>query len=69
MSKAVHVVPTAGYYIPGVPAVEQDVTPEVAAELLAYRPAAFTTSDTPAAPAPEPPAAPAEPAPADEPQE
>lgn len=51
----VHIVPTGNAYIPGVPAVEQDVTPERAAELLAFKPAAFTTTT-------ELPAAPAEPA-------
>lgn len=40
MSKTIY--PTGLAYIPGVPAVQQDVTAERAAELLAYRPAAFT---------------------------
>jgi hypothetical protein len=51
--KLVTIYPTAEAYIPGVPAIEQDVTPERAAELLAYRPPAFTTAP-PGEPAPEP---------------
>jgi len=51
--KLVRIFPTPEAYIPGVPAVEQEVTPERAAELLAYHPPAFTTSP-PGAPAPEP---------------
>lgn len=47
----IHLVPTGSHYIPGVPAVEMDVTAERAAELLAYRPAAFTSDTEPAAPA------------------
>lgn len=52
--KLVTVYPTGRAYIPGVPTVPQDVTPKRAAELLAYRPAAFTTDP------PKPPASPAE---------
>jgi hypothetical protein len=36
------IYPTRDWYIPGVPAVAQDVDEGTAAELLAYRPAAFT---------------------------
>lgn len=39
----VRLFPVPGNTIPGVPAIEQDVTPEQAAELLAYQPPAFTT--------------------------
>ena len=42
MSVSVHLRPVPGRFIPGVAAVEQDVTPEEAATLLAYTPAAFT---------------------------
>ena len=56
----VHLYPTVQAHIPGVAAVECDVAPERAAELLAYFPPAFTT-DPPDAPAePIPPDAPAE---------
>ena len=41
-TKLVHLFPTRDHYIPGVPAVECDVSPERAAELLAYHPPAFT---------------------------
>lgn len=50
----VRLYPTGDFHIPGVPAVAQEVTPERAAELLAYRPPAFTTHPPPAEPAPEP---------------
>lgn len=48
----VRLYPASGYHIPGVAHVVQDVTPERAAELLAYRPPAFTTDppDEPAEP-------------------
>lgn len=46
-AKLVTIYPTGDFHIPGVPAVEQDVTPKRARELLAYRPPAFTT-DPPA---------------------
>ena len=60
MAKTVHLYPVLGAFIPGVPAVECDVSPERAAELLAWYPPAFTT-DPPDAPAePTPPDAPAE---------
>ncbi len=52
--KLVHLYPTADHYIPGVPAVECDVTADVAAELLAYHPPAFTTKPPPETPAAEP---------------
>lgn len=45
LSRIVHLVhlrPVPGYFIPGVAAIEQYVTPEIAAVLLAYTPAAFT---------------------------
>lgn len=51
--KLIRIYPTGDFHIPGVPAIEQDVTPERAAELLAYRPPAFTT-DPPGEPADEP---------------
>jgi hypothetical protein len=51
--KLVRIYPTGTHHVPGVPAVEQEVTPDRAAELLAYRPPAFTTSP-PGKPAPEP---------------
>ncbi len=58
--ETVHLYPTGYAWIPGVPAVECDVTPERAAELLAWYPPAFTI-DPPDAPAePTPPDAPAE---------
>lgn len=44
--------PTAHSYIPGVPAIEQDVDEARAAELLAYTPPAFTTDPAEAATAP-----------------
>lgn len=55
--KLTRIYPTGDFYIPGVPAIEQDVTPERAAELLAYRPPAFTTDppDQPAAKSKSPP--------------
>ena len=42
MSGLVHLRPVVGRFIPGVAAIEQDVTPEEASILLAYTPAAFT---------------------------
>lgn len=36
------IYPTGEAYIPGVPAIEQEVSDERADELLAYSPAAFT---------------------------
>lgn len=57
----VRLYPTLDFHVPGVPAVEQDVTPERAAELLAWSPAAFTTDppdpppDVPVAPPQDPP--------------
>ena len=39
--------PVPGRYIPGVPDVAQDVSPERAAELLAYTPAAFVKGRKP----------------------
>ena len=42
MSRLVHLRPVPGRFIPGVAAIEQDVTPEEAEILLAYTPAAFT---------------------------
>ncbi len=60
MPDTVHLVPTGDAYIAGVPAVECDVDPETAAELLAYRPAAFVVAKRPkAASKPEPDAEPA----------
>lgn len=55
-TETVHLTPTLDFHIPGVPAIEQDVTPERAAELLAYRPPAFTTDSpvVPAAPSTDP---------------
>ena len=47
--------PTGTHYIPGVAAVECDVSPARAAELLAYSPPAFTTTPPPDVPATEPP--------------
>lgn len=46
---ATTIYPTGAAYIPGVPAVQQDVSPERAAELLAWTPAAFTTDPPPPA--------------------
>ena len=43
MTKPVTIYPTGSHYIPGVPAVEQEVSTTRAEELLAYEPAAFTT--------------------------
>lgn len=43
--RLVHLIPTRDFYIPGVPAIEQDAAPERAAELLAYRPPAFSLED------------------------
>lgn len=63
----VHLYPTGDYHIPGVPAVECDVTPERAAELLAYRPPAFTTDPPPGEPATEP-TGPAQAGPSDPPE-
>lgn len=40
----VRLYPTGLAHIDNVPSVEQDVTPERAAELLAYTPPAFTTT-------------------------
>ncbi len=58
--KLIRIYPTATAYVPGVPAVIQDVTPDRADELLAYRPPAFTLTPPAPAPAPiEPEAAPA----------
>lgn len=42
-TKRVRLYPTADATVPGVPAIEQDVTPEEAERLLAYSPPAFTT--------------------------
>lgn len=53
--KLVRIYPTGDHYIPGVPAIEQDVTPERAEELLTYHPPAFTTDPAPETPATEPP--------------
>ncbi len=53
-SEAVRLYPTGTAFIDNVPAVEQDVTPERAQELLAYFPPAFTVDP------PQPPASPAE---------
>jgi hypothetical protein len=39
--KAVRLIPVAGVYIQGEPAVEREVTPEEADRLLSYRPPAF----------------------------
>lgn len=39
----VRLYPTRDAFISGVPAIEQDVTPEEAERLLAYQPPAFTT--------------------------
>jgi hypothetical protein len=57
MAKLTTIYPTTGFYIPGVAAVVQEVSPERAAELLAYRPPAFTTDppDEPAATPTDPP--------------
>jgi hypothetical protein len=60
----VTIYPTEGAYIPGVPAVEQEVDQATADALLAYSPPAFTTDPAEArpevnpleAPAPEEPA-------------
>jgi hypothetical protein len=41
--ETVQIYPTGIALIDNVPAVVQDVTPERAAELLAYQPPAFTT--------------------------
>lgn len=41
--KTVHLYPVPGASIPGVPSEECDVPEDVAADLLAYIPAAFTT--------------------------
>ena len=45
--------PTGTHYIAGVAAVECDVSPERAAELLAYSPPAFTTNPPPDVPVTE----------------
>lgn len=39
--RTIKLIPVPGVYIPGVPAMPQDVSPERAKELLAYTPAAF----------------------------
>ncbi len=52
MSRLVHLRPVDGRFIPGVAAIDQDVTPEEAEILLAYTPAAFT-ADHPKAPRPD----------------
>ncbi len=49
-SDLVTIFPLPDFYVPGVSHVEQEVSPERAAELLAYQPPAFTT-DPPAEPA------------------
>lgn len=41
--ETVRLYPLPDFHIPGVPHVEQDVTPKRAKELLAYQPPAFTT--------------------------
>lgn len=51
----IHLVPTDGAFIPGVPAVECDVPEDRARELLRYRPAAFTDAAGPDGPVPIPP--------------
>lgn len=51
-AKLVTLYPVPGQHIPGVPHVQQDVTPERAAELLAYQPPVFTT-DPPSPPKPD----------------
>ena len=38
---AVRIYPLPGAYIPGVPHIEQEVSPEEAERLLAYQPPAF----------------------------
>ena len=43
----VRLYPTGLAFIDNVPEVVQDVTPERAAELLAYQPPAFTTEPPP----------------------
>lgn len=58
----VRLVPTGTAYIPGVPAVECEVSAEEAERLLAYRPAAFTRAGAAPVATTVPPAAPAEPA-------
>lgn len=45
----VTLVPTGQAFIPGWPAVETTVEPELAAELLAWQPPAFTVKPPPAA--------------------
>lgn len=50
----VRIRPTGRAFIDGVPAVEQDVTPERAGELLAYQPAAFVLVEPPPDPDPAP---------------
>jgi hypothetical protein len=52
--KTVHIFPAEGAYIPGVPAIEQDVDAETAKELLAYSPPAFTLKPPAEGPAEEP---------------
>lgn len=47
----VRLYPLPDASIPGVPAIEQDVTPERAEELLSYQPPAFTTKPPKAEPA------------------
>jgi len=41
VARTVKIIPVPGAYITGVPAVPQEVTPERAKELMAYRPTAF----------------------------
>lgn len=52
-SKTVRLYPTGLAHIDNVPSVVQDVTPERAAELLAYSPPAFTTTPPEPATVPE----------------
>lgn len=63
-SSKVTLVPVAGAFIPGVPAVEQIVSATRAKELLAYHPPAFAVKEAKKAAAPK---ATAKPAPAPEP--
>lgn len=44
----VRLIPVPGRYIPGVPDTVQEVSPERAAELLAYTPPAFVAEKAPA---------------------
>jgi len=60
------IYPTGDHYIPGVPAVEQDVDRATARRLLAWTPPAFT-AEPPGEPAsPQPEAADAAPEPPEE---